>query len=320
MVKKDKTSRRILIAYDGSGYSHAILCELQRVGLPQKARVILISVSEIFLPMKYPLSERFPDNDVADYAKKKCEQAARNVTEANSIVCEAREELLKYFPGWDIQTEVLSGSPVREVLSRSLEFRPDLIVVGAQGLSSDGETGLGSVSQNILNAAKCSVRISRPSSNDHNFRSKIIIGFDASEGSMAAVKTVALRQWATKPVIRLVTITDPFILLNPGRVLLPVPGLSEGLSQGEQKWVQMRATGALNILLDAGHSATLHRYSGNPKIILPREAEKWKATSVFIGSNSPQNPSDLSSLGCVASAVASRSGCSVEVVRLQSGE
>ncbi len=79
MVKDDSKIMRILIAYDGSGYSHAVLSELQRSGLSDKAEVLIISVSEIWLspPVKYQETEIFPDGDVAEYFQKHCEQADR---------------------------------------------------------------------------------------------------------------------------------------------------------------------------------------------------------------------------------------------------
>ena len=209
----------------------------------------------------------------------------------------------------------MRGAPAREILSRAVEFKPDIIIVGAQGLSSDGETGLGSISQKVLTAAKCSVRIARLRSDATRSRLKIMIGFDGSSGSMAAVETVAMRPWKTKPEIRLVTVTDPFILLMPGRVFQPLPGMSEGKMKGEQKWVEKLAATALQVLRDAGLSPTLHIHDGNPRMILVREAEKWDADSVFIGANSLQFQPELYSLGCVASAIAARASCSVEVVR-----
>ena len=317
MVRNDNKITRILIACDGSGYSHAALSELQRSGLSNEAEALIISVSEIWLPLpvKYQETEIFTDGDLAEYFQKHREQADSNLAEAKAIVCQAREELLRFFPDWNIKTEAARGAPAREILSRAIEFKPDLIIIGAQGLSSDRETGLGSISQKVLTEAKCSVRIARLKPDVIHSRLKIIIGFDGSPGSMAAVETIALRPWKTKPEIRLVTVTDPFVLLIPGRVFQPIPGMSEGRMTGEEKWVETLAANALQILRGAGLSATLHIYSGNPRMILVGEAEKWNADSVFIGANSFEFQPEFYSPGCVASAVAARAHCSVEVVR-----
>ena len=132
---------------------------------------------------------------------------------------------------------------------------------------------------------------------------------------MLAVETVASRSWKTKPEIRLITVTDPFTLLIPGRAFQPIPGMCEGRMKGEEKWVETLTANALQVLGDAGLSATLHIHSGNPRMILVREAKNWEADSVFIGANSLQFQPEFYSLGCVASAIAARSSCSVEVVR-----
>ena len=309
---------KLLIAYDGSGYSHAILNELQRSGLPYKAEVLIISVSEIWLPIRFEDAEIVKDPHVSEYYEKHREQTDRDLAETKAIVSAAREELLRYFPNWDIDTKAVWGSPATEILSRASEFKPDLIVVGPQGLSSDRETGLGSISHKILAEAKCSVRISRLKPDVPLSRLKIMIGFDASSGSMAAVQAVALRPWKTKPEVRLLTITYPFTLLEPGRVFQPIPGMSEGRMGG--KWVETLAADALQIFLDGGFSATLNIYSGNPRIILSREAQEWGADSIFIGAHSHQLQQEFYSIGCVASATTARANCSVEVVRKKLGD
>lgn len=315
MVKNAQKIERILIAYDGSGYSHAALNELRHSGLPQKAEVLIISVSEIWLPIRYEDSEIIVDRDVSKYYEKHREQTNRDLTETRAIVYAAHEELVRYFPNWKINTEAVWGSPATEILSRASEFRPDLIIVGPQGLSSDRETGLGSISHKILDKAKSSVRISRLQPNPPLSRSKIMIGFDGSDESMAAVRAVVLRPWKTKPEVRLLTVTHPFTLLEPGRVFQPIPGMSEGRMEGEKKWVETLADDALQTLLDGGYSATLNIYSGNPRIVLSREAQEWEADSIFVGAHSREFQQEFYSIGCVASAVASRANCSVEVVR-----
>ena len=317
MIKNAHKIKKILIAYDGSGYSRSALNELRHSGLPATAEAIIISVSEIWLPVGYEDSEINVDPDVSEYYEKHREQTNRDLTETKAIVTAAREELLRYFPNWQINTEVVCGSPATEILSRASEFKPDLIVVGPQGLSSDRETGLGSISHKILATAKCSVRISRLKPNPPLSRLKIMIGFDGSDGSMAAVRAVALRPWKTKPEVRLLTVTYPFTLLEPGRVFQPIPGMSEGRMAGEEKWVKALAADALQILLDKGFSATLNICSGNPRIILSREAQEWDADSIFVGAHSRQPQHEFYSIGCVASAIASRADCSVEIVREQ---
>lgn len=316
MEKTGSGIAKLLIAYDGSGCAHGALSELRFSGLPLKAQVIIISVCEIWLPLIDRRRGEVPlDTELADYFQKHREQVERNMAETTTVACQAREELRRYFPDWNVEIEVASGSPAFQILSKAEAFQPDLIVVGARGLSSDEDVGLGSTARTLLSNAKCPVRIARLKPQMADSRPKIVIGFDGSPGAMKAIKSVASRTWRTMPEIRLVTITDPFTLLNPGRVFDPIPGMSEGTMEGEHKWVQLLATGALQLLSEAGLSAGLHSYSGNPRMVLTREAGTWDADAVFLGAHSQKLQPPLSSFGCVALAISSRTSCSVEIVR-----
>lgn len=308
--------KNILLAYDGSGYSRTSLVDLQYAGLPSEANVLILSISELWMPMttKYTDIEKVPDSDRAEYFRRCYEQADRNLAETNEITFDAREMLHRSFPHWTIKTETVTGSPAGIILSRASEFQPDLIVVGARGLSSNGIGKLGSIAQKVLTEAKCPVRIARGKTDVKPSRLKIFIGFDNTPGSVAAVEAVASRRWPGKPELGLIMITDPLFPLIPGRALQMIPGWSEKkIERGERKWTEALAAEALQILSNTGLSAKLHVYSGNPRMILVREAEKWGADSIFVGANSQQIQHN--SLGSVSSAIAARAFCSVEVIK-----
>ena len=303
---------RILIAYDGSGYSHNALQDLQRAGLPGKADVVMISVSEVWLS---PQTEQTggdvcSDKEVLEYFRKRSEQMDRNLAETNTILIEAKEELQEYFPTWTIRTEPMAGSPAQLIMQRSMTFVPDLIVVGPRGLSSGGSSGLGSVSQSILSYSHFSLRVGRGGPGTDVGRLKIAICIDGSACSLEAAKTAALRDWKGKPEFRLFVVTDPFTQLIPGRVFQIIPGMAEGRMNGEEKWANSLADKALRTVEDSGRTASVQICSGNPRIMLLNESMKWKADTLFVGMNSQQS----SSLGCVASAVAGRARCTVEVI------
>jgi hypothetical protein len=131
---------------------------------------------------------------------------------------------------------------------------------------------------------------------------------------MAAVEAVASRQWAGNPEVRIVMITDPLFPLVPGRALQILPDWSqETIDRGELKWTSSLAEPALEILKDAGLSAEQYFYSGNPRMVLIREAEAWGAHSLFVGANSFPD-TQANSPGTVAFAVAGRASCSVEII------
>lgn len=316
----DGQMMKILIAYDGSGYSHASLSDLRLAGLPPEADVIILSVAEVWLApaVKQEEIETDASGDIAEYFQKYYHQANRNLTEAKLIAEQAKDELLGYFPRWTIKTEAVFGSAASVILSRSLEFKPNLIMVGAQGLSSFSPTGLGNISQKVLTEAACSVRVARGKGDVSPLGLKIVIGFDGSSGSLAAVESVASRQWREKPEILLVTVTEPLNPLMPGRVLQPIPGWSEGKLKGEQKWVETLAAEALQTLHSAGHSAALHVCSGNPRLVFIQKAEELQADSIFVGANFLGGGNlEKFPLGSTSAAVAARAHCSVEIVRVK---
>ena len=300
---------KILVAYDGSGYSHNALQDLRLAGLPDKADVLMISISEVWLTPQMD-GDVCLDNDTLEYVQKHSEQMARNLGETDSILIEAKEELQRYFPTWTIRTESMEGSPARSILQRSKAYTPDLIVVGPRGLSSDEGSGLGSISQSILSYSRFPVRIGRGGFRTDVDRLKIAIFVDGSACSLEAAKTASLRHWKGKPEFRLFVVTDPFTALIPGRVFQVIPGVAEDGMKGGEKWARALADKASRIFEDSDQTASVQICRGNPRIMLLNESMKWKADTLFVGMNSQQ--SNL--LGCVASAVAARASCSVEVI------
>ncbi len=303
---------KVLIAYDGSGYSRNSLDDLRRAGLPDKAKAVIISVSEVWLRAKLGEfnSDAAQDNEILDYIRKHSEQIDRSLSETNEVLIEARTELQDHFPGWTIKVESAIGSPAQMILQRSAALRPDLIVIGPRGLSSASRSGLGSIAQNVISYTPFSVRIGRRGPVSDSDQPKIVICFDGSPCSVEAVDTVALRNWHGHPEVRLLVVTDPLDALIPGRAFRVVPGIPENRTRGEEKWAKALAERALCTLRDAGLTASMQTYSGNPRIILVNESHEWKADAIFVGMNSRRSHW----LGCVASAVASRSSCSVEII------
>lgn len=305
---------KILIAFDGSGNSHNSLDDLLLSGLPQNAEVFIISVSESWLSLKTnQISDGTTfDSDISEYFQKHSEQMNRNLAETKLILLDAAKKLHSNFPDWTIKTEAVSGSAASQILSKALSFKPDLIVIGEQGLSWDNTQRLGAVSNKVLTGAKSSVRIAKSKNEPDTNLVKIAVCFDGSPGAIKAVKAVASRNWRQKIEIRLITVTDLFVALIPGRVFQVIPGMPEGKMIGEKKFVESLAEDARQILRNADYSSELHIYSGNPRIVLINEITKWGADLIFIGANSSQmrNPAP----GSVAWAVAARAYCTVEVI------
>jgi nucleotide-binding universal stress UspA family protein len=83
--------------------------------------------------------------------------------EKNSLALakRAQSRIQQLFPDWKVLVDAGIGSPGREIIARADEWLPDLIVVGSHGRAALGELFFGSVSQKVVNEARCSVRVAR---------------------------------------------------------------------------------------------------------------------------------------------------------------
>jgi hypothetical protein len=90
-------------------------------------------------------------------------------------------------PGWDVSAEVSESSPYAALLTRAEQWNPDLLVIGSHGRGVIGRMLLGSVSHFVVNHAACSVRIGRATQFVQEAPVQLVIGFDGSEGSLAAI-------------------------------------------------------------------------------------------------------------------------------------
>ncbi|MCU1289456.1 MAG: Universal stress protein UspA-like nucleotide-binding protein [Acidobacteria bacterium] len=309
---------KILIAYDGSNCSEAALDDLQRAGLPDEAEALIVSVAEAWLPpppKNETLSEYAKDLQTHQQPFKAYQTGAKAVTEAETLALHAQKRLLHNFPKWKIEAEATFGSPAWEILSRAADYKPDLIVAGSHGRSTINRLLLGSISQKILTEASCSVRVARGKVEVDPVPVRIVIGFDGSQGSIAAIEAVASRNWREQSEVKLIAATDPVTPSAIGRFIPPISHLVDEVNESEREWIEKIAAPYLELLNKARLQAKLHMHAGSPKQILIEEAEMWHADAIFVGANSYGSRFERFLLGSVSSAVAARAHCSVEVVR-----
>jgi nucleotide-binding universal stress UspA family protein len=147
---------------------------------------------------------------------------------------------------------------------------------------------MGSVSLRVLYETNCSVRIARCAHDERSGPVRIIVGFDGSKESTAAVDAVASRSWPAGTEIRVIT-------------------ARESLTPNEH-----------NFLREKLHAAGLARAevnrNGEPAHVLVKEAGDWDADAIFVGTRDLHGFRHLLQ-GSVSSAVAAHARCSVEVVR-----
>lgn len=302
---------KILIGYDGSACSDEAFDDLQAAGLPADAEAVVISVAEVWLP---PPPEGM---SVSEYVKSLqaepkpfagWKEGAKAVTDADTLANKGADRLRSNFPGWSIKAEATYGSPGWEIVSKADEINADLVVVGSQGLNAIERFFLGSISQKVLAEASCSVRVARGRNEVDPAASRIVIGFDGSAGSRAAVDSVASRHWPDQTEVKLVSSSDVSFGLDVS--MMPAADI---LDNGE--WLREMAHESISKLRTAGLVTEFIHEIGSPKNVLVDIAESWHANSIFVGANRWGSSVERFMLGSVSGAVAARAHCSVEIVR-----
>lgn len=309
---------RLLVAYDGSKCAEAALDDLVRAGLSESGEAVVLSVAEVWLPPQDSNGDGTGfklDAHTEQIIREHQAKGKKAVAEAETLADHAKQRLQRILPNWNIKSEATYGSPAWEVLSMAEDYKPDLIVVGSHGRSGIARLVLGSISQKVVAEAYCSVRVARGRIEVDPTPMRIIIGFDGSAGSKAAVEAVANRYWRDFSEIRLVAVTDPIAPSMIGRFIPPVVHVVEEVNQSEREWFEKLAESELVALGGAGFTASLHIHAGNAKHVLVEEAERWSADCIFVGANASGSNFERFLIGSTSAAVAARAHCSVEVVR-----
>lgn len=281
-----KEISKLLIAYDGSPCANAALEDLKRAGLPEHLEAVVISVALVFLPEDPLTDDEMISPAAAAMVSPLQEEAREALKHAHAIAEQGAQRVKKDFPGWTVSCRAEGDAPAWAVIKLAASLHTDLIVVGAHRHSSvGGRLIMGSVSQRVLYEADCPVRLARCLGQQHEGPVRIVVGFDGSPESGAAVDAVASRAWPEKSEVHVVTAGD-------------------GVALGEQR-EKLRAAGLKN-------SEVIKH--GDPVHVLIHEADEWGADSIFVGTRNLHGLRHLLR-GSVASAVAARAQCSVEVVR-----
>ena len=145
---------------------------------------------------------------------------------------------------------------------------------------------------------------------------KVLLAFDGSTHSEAALEALASRRWPAGTEIRVLTaihskwpmVGDPFFTMVSARAdsmrkqQHDAPMLLEkAASQIQEKTLEV--------------SVTTRILEGVPHEVIVQEAENWEADLIVLGSHG-YGPVRRALLGSVAAAVAVEAPCAVEIIRL----
>jgi nucleotide-binding universal stress UspA family protein len=282
-----KQISKILIAYDGSECSNAALSDLRRAGLPAAVEVVVATVAFVFIPQDVEV----PENEIVSPEASKMirptqEHAEHAVQEALVVAKQGADRVKTDFPGWSVQAQADGDAPAWAIVRTADTLGVDLIVLGSHSHSSmGGRLILGSVAQRVLYEAPCSVRVARCSPQQREGPVRIVVGFNGTPDSEAALDAIAARIWPEG---------------SEARVVIARSTLKPSM--------------ALEKLRAAGLTASEIITNNEPAQFLIEEAEKWAADSIFVGTRDIHGFPHLLH-GSVSSAVAATARCSVEVVR-----
>jgi nucleotide-binding universal stress UspA family protein len=300
-MMEDKDRMKILIAYDGSECAESAIDDLKRAGLPRRAEAIVLTITEELIPSPTSIG-----GVATTFGKDLLEKEKDSL----ALARRAQSRIQQLFPGWEILAKAGIGSPGSEIIARADEWRPDLIVVGSHGRTALGQMFFGSVSQKVINEARCSVRVARGQIIEPDAPARIIVGVDGSEEADAAVEEIASRDWPDGSEVRIVNsaLTIPSAS-DPGTAV----NYAEWVAR-ETERVKAAAEGAAEKLGSAGLKVSIVVGEREPKTLLCKEADDFMADCIFVGSRG-MGRLDRFLIGSVSLGVAARAHCSVEVIR-----
>lgn len=310
----------ILVGYDGSHGADAALRDLQRAGLPHEAEALIISVADVMMVPASPDYEIFEpaltSRRVTAGLMLAQKQTERVLLEAKAFTSKASERVRSYFPGWDVGAEVLAGQPAQELIRKANEWKPDLIVVGSHGHSALGRFVLGSVSKQMVTNSRHSVRVTRgPVQSEASKPSRLVIGVNGSVEAEQAVHAVGRRSWPDGTEVRIIAVDDGTSPARIARVLPTTAALIKDHNQETALAAHRMIEWAEDELSVIGLNVSVTLAKGDPQRVLLHEAHKWNADSIFVGGRRFSSAFERFRLGSVATALATKAHCSVEVVR-----
>jgi nucleotide-binding universal stress UspA family protein len=300
-MMKDRDRMKILIAYDGSECAESAIDDLKRAGLPRRAEAIVLTIAEELFPAPTSIG-----GVATTFGKDLLEKEKDSL----ALAKRAQSRIHQLFPGWKILVDAGIGSPGSEIIARADEWRPDLIVVGSHGRTALGRMFFGSVSQKVINEARCSVRVARGRIVEPDVPARILVGVDGSEEADAAVDEITSRNWPEGSEVRIVNSawTIP-AASDPGTAV----NLAEWIAR-ETERVNKVVEGAAEKLGSAWLKVSIMVKEQEPKALLCSEAEDLMADCIFVGARG-MGRLERFLIGSVSLGVAARAHCSVEIVR-----
>lgn len=304
---------KIVIALDRSRHARAAIQLVQQIPWPTGTAVTLLHVLEIVTISGGWQLHYHPElwKQFVGERKKVFAQAQRFLERMEALVRSGNIRL---------DAMVTWGLPLTGIVEALKKQQADLVVVGSRGLSGVRRFLLGSVSEGVLNAASCSVLISRARRKRGAQPSakvlKILLAVDESDHALAAARWVrALRLSAAEVTIlhvveppgdgtsQLLTLTAPKFRKAAQAMIRMTK------ERGRQVMDRMR-----KVVAHRGLTVYPELVEGHPAEEIIRAAQRTRADLVILGTRGMTGLKGAF-LGSVSRKVARHAPCSVLVVR-----
>ncbi len=305
---------KILIGFDPSTKNNPLLPDLQRAGLPEKATVVLLVAYPPIVPFEYMAPEGYgitwPANGYSQILQN--QKFLEKQTKAKSL--KAGQDLQEYFPKWKIKVETIEEIPSKALLDYEASWQPHLLILGSHGWNSFGKLLLGSVAEKVLNHASGNVRIIKLKQGKKTKPPRILIGYDGSAESEAAIKEVAHRPWPLGTEVKILAVSDFQLRIDELNQAIQKTKPVEKQSKTVWTWMEKKIESNLQILEKSGLKTSMAIANGDPRHVILEYAESFKADVIFMGHRGLSGFQRIL-LGSISSAVASHAPCTVEIIR-----
>jgi len=303
---------KIVIGYDGSSYANTAMDDLKNAGLPDSTEAAVLCAADVFNVFDVQGAVGENPSVMAEAAERWRAGVDTNISQAMKMAEAGADRLRKLFPNWKITATSVGDSPSWALIQRSEGSgdparAAELIVVGAAGHSAMGRLVFGSVANQVLSNAGCSVRVGRKCERGADEPLRLMACVDGSVGSRAAVDRIVARNWPRNTECRVVAVID-------ARLSTAYPPAVPFVASTAEALAQNIVDDARAQLKKAGIEATSAVRAGGAVSNLLKEAELYKAHCIFVGASGLGRVARIL-LGSVSRSMAMHAACSVEVVR-----
>jgi nucleotide-binding universal stress UspA family protein len=298
---------KVLLAYDGSSYAEMAITTLKALHLPEKTKVIVLSVLPEHTLLDGINFHLFMGE--APAKKRLREEQQRRIDE---LLEAPIQSLTKW--GLDAEKLVRSGNTAETILKAAKETGASLVVMGAKGLADPAAFRLGSTAQRVMRHSSVSVLLIKKEAGLIN---KVMLATDGSKHADRAAQFLLQLPLPKRAQVIVVTALKSHaaaIMSMPTLDLETNRKLIEDLQKAEEEAGRRIVLDTARVFQKKGYK-TLHEViRGNVAESILMAADQHKPEFITVGARG-LTAIETFFLGSVAERVARYAKCSVLICR-----